>query len=112
MKGDISMFRRLLILAVLFLSLLIISACQNTGDEASVYGNGGTTLTLWHIQTGNSEEVINNAVARFEEKHEGVNVEVIKQENDPYKTKLSVAMGGGTPPDVFHSWGGGGLKTL
>ncbi|PZD88008.1 extracellular solute-binding protein [Bacilli bacterium] len=112
MKGDISMFRRLLILAVLFLSLLIISACQNTGDEASVYGNGGTTLTLWHIQTGNSEEVINNAVARFEEKHEGVNVEVIKQENDPYKTKLSVAMGGGTPPDVFHSWGGGWLENF
>ncbi|MFN2194789.1 MAG: extracellular solute-binding protein, partial [Anaerolineales bacterium] len=24
--------------------------------------------------------------------------------------KFKVAMGGGTPPDIFHNWGGGWLK--
>ncbi len=69
-----------------------------------------TTLTLWHIETGPSEKALKEAVKRFEDSHDGVKVKVVRQENDPYKTKLSVAMGGGTPPDVFHSWGGGWLE--
>ncbi|GAE92356.1 xylose ABC transporter [Gracilibacillus boraciitolerans JCM 21714] len=66
------------------------------------------TLTLWHIETGPSGEAIDAAVERFEEKNPNVTVEVSQQENDPYKSQLSVAMGGGNPPDVFSSWGGGG----
>ncbi len=67
-------------------------------------------LVLWHIETGKREDVIKHAVARFQEKHPNVEVEVVQNENDPYKTKLTVAMGGGNPPDIFHSWGGGWLK--
>ncbi|SEH41516.1 carbohydrate ABC transporter substrate-binding protein, CUT1 family [Halobacillus karajensis] len=92
--------------------LFITAGCSDS--ESSTDGGSGDdtskTLTLWHIETGESEVAIEDAVKRFEENHEGVNVEVVRQENDPYKTKLSVAMGGGTPPDVFHSWGGGWLE--
>ncbi len=90
--------------------LLFTAACQGSGDKAASGDSGDTTLTLWHIETGPSEKALKEAVKRFEDSHDGVKVKVVRQENDPYKTKLSVAMGGGTPPDVFHSWGGGWLE--
>ncbi|QGH33227.1 extracellular solute-binding protein [Gracilibacillus salitolerans] len=81
------------------------------GTETEEEGTGEeVTLTLWHIETGPSGEAIEAAVQRFEENNPTVTVEVSQQENDPYKSQLSVAMGGGNPPDVFHSWGGGWLK--
>ncbi|MDC3416048.1 extracellular solute-binding protein [Aquibacillus salsiterrae] len=86
------------------------SSSENNSGESKGDSGADKTLTLWHIETGPSEEAINQAVERFEEKNPGVTVEVSQIENDPYKSKLSVAMGGGNPPDVFHSWGGGWLK--
>lgn len=103
------------------LLLIFMAACSSSNGDSGAEAtdsNGSSdsgdtkTLTLWHIETAGQEETLLNAVERFEEKHEGVEVEVVQQENDPYKTKLSVAMGGGAPPDVFHSWGGGWLENF
>ena len=38
-----------------------------------------------------------------------VTVEVVPLQNDPYKTKIKVAMGAGNPPCIFPTWGGGPL---
>lgn len=78
------------------------SSTENTGDQKE--------LTVWHIETAVAEVALEEAIQRFEDKHPDVKVNLVRQENDPYKTKLAVAMGGGNPPDVFHSWGGGWLK--
>lgn len=102
----------------LVLMLVLLSACgSQTGVSKEDAASEGSKkeekikLTFWHIETGEtSKAVIDAAVKRFEEKHPGVEVEAVAQQNDPYKTKLSVAMGGGTPPDLFHSWGGGWLQ--
>lgn len=67
-------------------------------------------LSLWFIETGKRQELIEAAVAQFMTDNPDIEVEVVQTPNDPYKTKLSVAMGGGNPPDIFHSWGGGWLK--
>ncbi|RDW22176.1 sugar ABC transporter substrate-binding protein [Oceanobacillus arenosus] len=101
---------KLLLILFVFCLLFILGACQSDNKASTSDDNDSTTITLWHIATAGQKETLENAVARFEEKHEGVHVELVQQENDPYKTKLSVAMGGGTPPDVFHSWGGGWLE--
>ncbi|GKU80644.1 extracellular solute-binding protein [Niallia sp. NCCP-28] len=105
---------------IFILILFLLAGCQpgapNTKTNSEGSSNSGSadskTLTIWHVETGAGEESIKNAAKRFEEKHPGVAVKVVRQENDPYKTKLSVAMGGGNPPDVFHSWGGGWLKNF
>lgn len=69
-------------------------------------------LVFWHIQTTEpTKGVIDRAVERFRRDHPDIEVEVVAIQNDPYKTRLAVAMGAGDPPDVFHSWGGGWLKT-
>lgn len=101
----------LTIISVLFLAVLAACGGNNESADNSTENTGDEkNLTVWHIQTGEAIEVLENAVKRFEEKHEDVNVELIPVENDPYKTNLVVAMGGGSPPDVFHSWGGGWLQ--
>lgn len=106
--------KRMLCIFVLILSLL--AGCQpgapTTKTSSNASSSNAKTLTIWHVETGAGEQSIKNAAKRFEDKHPGVTVKVVRQENDPYKTKLSVAMGGGNPPDVFHSWGGGWLKNF
>lgn len=67
-------------------------------------------VSFWFIDTGKRQEIIEDTVEQFMKDNPGVEVEALQIPNDTYKTKLSVSMGGGNPPDVFHSWGGGWLK--
>lgn len=68
-------------------------------------------LVMWDVQTTSVlRDKIDSAVMEFNKANPDVELEVVHIQNDPYKTKLKVAMGGGTPPDIFHNWGGGPLK--
>ncbi len=70
-------------------------------------------ISFWHIQVNKvTGSILDAAVQRYEKDHPDVDVEVVASENDPYKTKLKIAMGSGNPPDVFHSWGGGWLEAF
>jgi len=86
------------------------SAAAPESAPASGGSGGKVTLQLWHIETGQRQKILEETVARFMQDHPNVEVKMVQTPNDQYKQKLSVAMGGGTPPDVFHSWGGGWLK--
>ncbi len=39
--------------------------------------------------------------------HPNVKINITILENEAFKTKLTTVMQGGTPPDIFQSWGGG-----
>jgi len=68
-------------------------------------------LVLWDVQTtGAVPPIIDKAAQEFRDANPGLEFEVDHIQNDPYKTKLKVAMGAGSPPDIFHNWGGGPLK--
>ena len=70
------------------------------------------TLNLWHIHGWETRRVpLENALKRFEAANPGVKVIPSHYENDPYKTKLKTVSGQDFP-DVFHSWGGGWLKSF
>lgn len=107
--------------------MLLLAACGGgtPNGESGSDGNGSShgsnpsaepkpgatrTLEFWYIDTGEKEKVYMEAVERFKEKHPGVEVKTLQTPNDTYKQKFAVAMSGGTPPDVFHSWGGSWLK--
>jgi len=67
----------------------------------------GKTLSLMHIQVAQATRTaVANAVKRFEEAT-GAKVKVEAIKNDPFKQKLNVALPSNSPPDVFHTWGGG-----
>ncbi|WP_431801254.1 ABC transporter substrate-binding protein [Halobacillus andaensis] len=94
---------------LMFCCLIFLAACGGS-SSSSGEGNDKKELEFWHIDPGDKEKVYEEAVSRFEEKNPDVNVKVRRIPNDSYKQKLSVAMSGGNPPDVFHSWGGGWLN--
>jgi raffinose/stachyose/melibiose transport system substrate-binding protein len=75
-------------------------------------GGATTTLNLWHIYNDESAgKPIEAAAKRFEQANPGVKVVISTYANDPYKTKLKTVSGNDFP-DVFHSWGGGWLKSF
>ncbi len=41
--------------------------------------------------------------------HPGVIIKNVPMQNEDFKTKIPVALNGSTPPDLYQSWGGGGL---
>ena len=66
------------------------------------------TVSLWYLSDAVGVE---EAIARFEQANPGITVDAQPYANDQYKTKLKVALGTPNGPDVFHTWGGGELKT-
>ena len=66
------------------------------------------TIDIWHIQVNQADE-IQGAADRFMADNPGVTVNIQALQNDPFKTKLAVALGAGNPPCIFISWGGGPL---
>jgi raffinose/stachyose/melibiose transport system substrate-binding protein len=99
--------------------LLVLSGCgpaaapTNTSAEKPAQEAAASeeiAIDLWHIQTtGNGPKLIQDAVDRFTAANPNVKVEVVPLQNDPYKTKIKVAMGAGNPPCIFPTWGGGPL---
>lgn len=67
-------------------------------------------VEFWRLSgAGFQGDVFNDAGKRLHEANPGVTVKVQELQNDPFKTKLAVAMGSDSPPDVWHTWGGGVL---
>jgi raffinose/stachyose/melibiose transport system substrate-binding protein len=99
------------------LRLAAVCIIAITGMGSCSKGTGGSgpptiTLNLWHILTQeNRKTAVEDAAKRFEAANPGVKVAVSVYENDPYKTKLKTVSGDDFP-DVFHSWGGGWLKSF
>ena len=98
--------RRLGIVGVLvFAAAALAVSCGRKGGEAK------GKVRLWHIQvSGPTKDVVERAVARVQARHPDVEIESVGYKNDAFKTKLRLAMESGDPPDVFHTWGGGGLQ--
>jgi raffinose/stachyose/melibiose transport system substrate-binding protein len=99
-----------LVILALILSASLFSCRRQESAQSS--GGGSVVLNLWHIYADESRGVpIEAASRRFEAANPGVKVVISTYANDPYKTKLKTVSGDDFP-DVFHSWGGGWLKSF
>ncbi|MBW7884098.1 MAG: extracellular solute-binding protein [Caldilineaceae bacterium] len=108
------------VLMVVAMVLAVIAACAAPAaapagpapEQPAAQAPAGETIKIdmWHIQTtGAGPELIQTSVDRFMQDNPNVDVEVVPLQNDPYKTKIKVAMGAGNPPCIFPTWGGGPL---
>ncbi len=89
----------------------------DTADQATDTGDTGgggdaepVTIEWWHIQ--NNDPGMSNwqAVAdQFEADHPNVTINVTVMENEAFKAAIQTNMQAGDVPDLFQSWGGGGL---
>ena len=107
----------------LILAALLLAGCHKKEDPAARppprrmgapdTAEATVQLDFWHIMNySGPKEVLAAAVKRFEQANPGTSVTIQTFDNDAYKTKLAIEMASGTPPDVFFTWGGGGLATF
>ncbi len=90
--------------AVAVAALLSCRGKRDSGDRKDV------ELSWWHINFDKPSQDVYDAVAReFAAKNRGVTVNIVILENMDYKPKLELEFAADDPPDIFHSWGGGGL---
>jgi raffinose/stachyose/melibiose transport system substrate-binding protein len=66
------------------------------------------TVEWWHITTVDPGKTLWQTMANeYMAAHPNVKINITILENEAFKTKLTTVMQGGTPPDIFQSWGGG-----
>ena len=68
------------------------------------------TIDWWHIQ--NTDPAMTNwqnVADQYMEEHPNVTIEVTVMENEAFKAAIQTNMQAGDVPDLFQSWGGGGL---
>jgi raffinose/stachyose/melibiose transport system substrate-binding protein len=66
------------------------------------------TIEWWHISTLDpGKTLFQNLANQYMAAHPNVKINITVLENEAFKTKLTSVMQGGTPPDIFQSWGGG-----
>ncbi len=129
--------RHLALIAVL---ALVLSACggdgtaedvtttaegateTTAGEAASTTAAGGAattaassaepvTITWWHIQNTDPMMTVWQDMANaFMAEHPNVTIEITVMENEAFKAALQTNLQAGDVPDLFQSWGGGGLR--
>jgi raffinose/stachyose/melibiose transport system substrate-binding protein len=70
-------------------------------------------LAMWSIadETDALHKTMMDAVDRYNKAHEGkIQVDITYIHNDQFKPQLEIAIAGGKVPDIFQTWGGGGLQ--
>ena len=108
------MWKKLLVIVVMF--ALLVPGCRRRrppGPPAGAPDDQPKVLTVWHIMNyAGPREALQDAVDRFKKNNPNFTVDVQPFDNDAFKQKLSIETAGGRLPDVFHTWGGGGLATM
>jgi raffinose/stachyose/melibiose transport system substrate-binding protein len=109
---------------------LVLAACggdsdgaddaEGAGDDApaehidedvieQTVGEGDTTITWWHISTGDPLLSLWEDLAEEYATENDVTIEITVIENEAFKTAIATAAQAGDMPDLFQSWGGGVL---
>ena len=93
------------VLCVLLIAAFVLSACGTQPAKKEP-----VTITWWHISTKDPalsdwQKMADDYMAS----HTNVKIEITVLENEAFKTKLTTVMQSGEVPDIFQSWGGGGL---
>jgi raffinose/stachyose/melibiose transport system substrate-binding protein len=96
------MQKRLIAIGIILICLgLIFTGCAKKESK----------ISFWHIGTADTDKAYYQGVVdEFMKANPSAKIEVTILENEAFKTKLATVMQSGTPPDIFHSWGGGVLS--
>jgi raffinose/stachyose/melibiose transport system substrate-binding protein len=86
---------------------IIVAACSSNKSS----GTSSKTIHWWHIANADPMLSVWAGMAKdFEAANAGVKFEITPLENEAFKAKLTTVTQAGSPPDIFHTWGGGVLK--
>ncbi|MBA2721019.1 MAG: extracellular solute-binding protein [Chloroflexi bacterium] len=69
------------------------------------------TITWYHIQNNDPGlSLWKDLAAEYTAAHPNVTIDIQANENEAFKTKLTALLQQGDIPDLFQTWGGGGLR--
>jgi len=100
-----------------FRLLFVLAAVALLLPLHGISAQAKVTVHWWDIFTTPKEEVayVQKIADDYTKAHPNVTIEITELENQAFKDKLATVMqgagSGGDSPDLFHSWGGGILKT-
>jgi raffinose/stachyose/melibiose transport system substrate-binding protein len=99
-----TMWKLLALVAVLAVAATISSSAGVAAREQSV------TLVWWHnVTQGPGVKLYKDIASEFQRKNPNISIRAVPLQNEQFKTKIPIALQSDSPPDVFQSWGGGGL---
>ncbi len=92
-----------------------VAAATTTTGAAAVTTTGASaepvTIEWWHIQNTDPMMTLWQDMANeFMEAHPNVTINITVMENEAFKAALQTNLQAGDVPDLFQSWGGGGLR--
>ena len=109
--------------------VLLVSACTSGGGATTAPTNAPTTaptsassaepsqaaepvtITWYHIQNNDPGLSLWQDLAdEYTAEHPNVTIDIQVNENEAFKTKLTTLLQQGDVPDLFQTWGGGGLR--
>jgi len=84
---------------------------DTTPTDSTPAAAAPVTVNWWHISTKDPglsdwQKMADDYMAA----HPNVKINITVLENEAFKTKLTTVMQSGDPPDIFQSWGGGGMN--
>ena len=87
------------------------TAASPSEAPASASAAAAVTINWYHIQNSDPGKSLWQKLAdQYHASHPNVTINLTVLENEAFKTKLTTLLQAGTPPDLFQSWGGGGLR--
>jgi len=124
----VSMHRRLI--GLLAIVAVVLAACSGGGASPSAVTSGApsvappsaaasasgaaaepVTITWYHIQNNDPGLSLWKTLAdEYTAEHPNVTIDIQVNENEAFKTKLTTLLQQGDVPDLFQTWGGGGLR--
>ncbi len=87
------------------------SAAPETTEPSEGTGGEPVTITWYHIQNNDPGlSLWKELAAEYTAAHPNVTIDIQVNENEAFKTKLTTLLQQGDVPDLFQTWGGGGLR--
>lgn len=98
------------IFSFIMIAVLLMAAAPAPAVAAAPAKADKVVINWWHITTSDPGKTDWQKMAdAYMKDHPNVDIKITVLENEAFKTKLTTVMQSGEVPDIFQSWGGGGL---
>jgi raffinose/stachyose/melibiose transport system substrate-binding protein len=106
--------RVILGVAVAATAATVLAACSSSGSSSTSTNSSTAKVTLSWWNNANTQPllgVFTNIIKQFEAAHPNVTIHNVPMQNELFKTKVTPALRGNSPPDIFQQWGSGQQAT-
>jgi raffinose/stachyose/melibiose transport system substrate-binding protein len=100
--------------AVAAAAATVLAACSSGGSSSTSSNSTSSKVTLSWWNNANTQPllgVFTNIIKQFEAAHPNVTIHNVPMQNELFKTKVTPALRGNSPPDIFQQWGSGQQAT-